>query len=63
MLRELQGGTISGAGHNSWPSLPTGARPASPRSTPVIEFLNLLLTLVQVGTQIITGGLVDLSVG
>lgn len=58
-----KGGTISGAGHNSWPSLPTGTRPASPRSTPVIEFLNLLLTLVQVGTQIITGGLVDLSVG
>jgi len=29
----------------------------------VIEFLDLLLTLVQVGTQIITGGLVDLSVG
>lgn len=63
MLRELQGSAISSAGHNSWPSPPTGTRPTSPRSTPVIEFLNLLLTLVQVGTQIITGGLVDLSVG
>ncbi len=29
----------------------------------MIEFLNLLLTLVQIGTHIITGGLVDLSVG
>jgi len=29
----------------------------------VIEFLNLLLTLVQVGTHIITAGLVNLSVG
>ncbi|MGO3852137.1 MAG: hypothetical protein ACTJH1_07165 [Corynebacterium variabile] len=34
-----------------------------PKGYPVIEFLNLLLTVVQLGTQIITGGLVSLSVG
>lgn len=63
MLRELQGGTSVTQGIIRGRHYPPGPVPASPRSTPVIEFLNLLLTLVQVGTQIITGGLVDLSVG
>ena len=42
---------------------PPGPVPHPQGVPPVIEFLNLLLTLVQVGTQIIAQGLVSLSVG